>query len=437
MKNGIEKKLREALSEDGVRSGKDMGSILFRPAAAEVRTIVCSPSGLHDVVEIVRICREEKAPIFTSTDSYFPAGIASREGALVEFSRMARIERIDRKNLYAHVQRGVTFEQLTTELRKLGLRLMCPASATTDSVVESGINRAVMLGCARWPETQFSNLMVVLPDGRIHKTGSHALSEDAGDWKDEAGPHISKWYHASGDIFGIVVRATVQVFPVYESRRALAFGFADPDALLSFLKEVARKEVCEECLGGNARYFSRRLKRKTTSPWVAVVAFHAFTRLVEYQAGTVEKIAAEKGGKPLGWDGVEKDLDRPWPQLTPFAVSFHTLFRHVPFFSRIVDDAVKEHKYPADETGVFFVVTGFGRAIFCEYDFYAGGAGSEGLTNSLIPLLVGKGAFFDRPLGRAAEEVYSRAQGYLRMMRKIKEMVDPERMLNPGFPVPL
>ncbi len=51
--------------------------------------------------------------------------------------------------------------------------------------------------------------------------------------------------------------------------------------------------------------------------------------------------------------------------------------------------------------------------------------------------LLDEGAFFDNPEGKLAEELYARTGNYLNMMKRIKKLVDPKNLLNPGVPVPL
>ena len=46
-------------------------------------------------------------------------------------------------------------------------------------------------------------------------------------------------------------------------------------------------------------------------------------------------------------------------------------------------------------------------------------------------LLLEKGAYFDRPLGRIAEGFYAGNVAYLDQIRKVKHMMDPKRILNP------
>ncbi len=146
------------------------------------------------------------------------------------------------------------------------------------------MNRSIVLSAQKFPETQFSNLLVVLADGDIRKTGSHSLSEEIADWRDEPGPHISKWYHASKDIYGIVTRASILVYPNLEERDALVSGFTKMADMLSAMKEISRKELCIECIGMNRPYLKQLTGHDSNQyDWIMLAGFESTKKHVEFQ----------------------------------------------------------------------------------------------------------------------------------------------------------
>ena len=79
-----------------------------------------------------------------------------------------------------------------------------------------------------------------------------------------------------------------------------------------------------------------------------------------------------------------------------------------------------------------FVAHGYGRAAWCEFDYLEpyphDPAGTyEDVNNRLLE----KGAYFDRPLGRIAERFYAGNVAYLEQIKRVKNMMDPKRILNP------
>ena len=112
----------------------------------EPRNLVAAcPAETEEVQRIVEHCHASGVPIFTTYDTHFPEEVVSQTGVLLDFQRMNRIERIDSKNLCAHVQRGVTFEQLEEALAPEGLTALVPAAASTRSVVCHTVSRGMNL----------------------------------------------------------------------------------------------------------------------------------------------------------------------------------------------------------------------------------------------------------------------------------------------------
>jgi len=79
-----------------------------------------------------------------------------------------------------------------------------------------------------------------------------------------------------------------------------------------------------------------------------------------------------------------------------------------------------------------FVAHGYGRAAWCEFDYLEPHRNEMARTlEGVNDLLVEKGAYFDRPQGRTAERFYAGNVAYLEQIRRVKNMMDPKRILNP------
>ncbi|MDD5224511.1 MAG: FAD-dependent oxidoreductase, partial [bacterium] len=195
--------LQKIIGKDRVISRKDqVGSLFTRPVEASGLAVV-QPDKAEEVQKLLPWARENRISVYTKYSPYFPESVANAEGVAIDFQKMNQIERVDSLNLMAHVQRGVTFAQLQQVLEPLGLRVGVPVAGGSDSVMESLVNREVLKGAAKFPEVQVTNMKVVLADGRIHLTGSHALDEEMADWKEDGGPSFSRWYLASQDFYGV------------------------------------------------------------------------------------------------------------------------------------------------------------------------------------------------------------------------------------------
>jgi FAD/FMN-containing dehydrogenase len=412
----------------------------YLPSKKEPPNLVAAcPAETEEVRRIVEHCHAKVVPIFTTYDTYFPEEVASQTGVLLDFHRMNRIERIDSKNLCVHVQRGVTFEQLEEALAPEGLTALVPAGARTRSVVCHTVSRGMNLAASKYPEVQASNMKVVLQDGRIHLTGAHAISEETSDWKEDGGPNLSKWYLGADDIFGLVVRASVWIYPRFEGRSFTVYGFSDSGEALALLKELPRLDLTAECLVMNRTALAARLNASQESlpAWALVVGVEAFPELAAYRSRKVGEAVEAAGGRVLGVDlqsGLATVMQRPWYVENGAWTSYHTLFKRVPEFETILTRQLQKAAVVGESVGKTYIAHGLGRAVCCQYDFSGADANGTFVADLEIEL-ARAGAFYDRPQGRLAEHIYGTVPAYVSQIRRIKDTMDERRILNPGRPV--
>jgi len=431
------------VGEGGVRADQETVAAYFEAPPDYDDLVAVLPKSHDEVSRIAALASEQEIALNTLSDRTLSSAALPRRGAVLDFSRMDTIERLDHKNLMVHLQRGVTYEALGRALEGTGTKAMYPAAATTSSVACNALNNAIFRCATRYPELQFSNLYVILADGRLHKTGSHALSEEISDWRDEAGPHISKWYNGAGDIYGIMTRASALLYPRIEAREVRAYGFDRAGAAAAAMKEISRKEICQECLAMDRGYLAHVLGPALSGPapasWTLIVGHESFKAHVEFQQRTVDGIVGEHGGKPLGTlqEEIAAAMEVPWYAPDGRYLSYYTLFAHLETFDSVVEEGLERHGMNRDAASRILVSYGSGRALYCGWSLGKSSEDAAECFDDLQTALVEKGAFFERPLGAAARAVYERAGGYLEQMKRIKAMVDPHHILNPGQPVDL
>ncbi len=435
----VHARLAEIVGEDNLARDPARLTPYFTREVDPKGIAAASPATTEEVQGIVEVCHGTGTPIFTTYDTDFPEEVASLEGVLLDFSRLNRIERIDSKNLCVHIERGVTFEQLEEALAPEGLTALVPAAARTRSVVCHAVARGMNLAASKYPEVQASNLKVVLQDGRIHLTGGHAISEETSDWKEDGGPNLSKWYLGADDIFGLVVRASIWIYPRFEGRSFQLYGFTGSGEALALLKELPRLDLPAECLVMNRAALAARLDvpQEALPPWSLLVGVEAFPELADYRRRKVREAVEAAGGAVLDSQhqaGLPAVMQRPWYVENGAWTSYHTLFKRIPEFETILAQRMDKASVASDLVARTYIAHGLGRAVCCQYDF--SGAGCEGeLVQDLEVELARAGAYYDRPQGRLAEHVYGAVPAYVNQIRKIKDTVDERRIFNPGRPL--
>jgi hypothetical protein len=386
------------------------------------------PTSADEVSRIAKIASENSVSIFTAIDEKLNPSASAGKGLILDFSKLNKIEKMDTANLMVHMERGVTFKQLKDEAVAKGVKFMPPAVATSQYPVQNYLNRCIIIAAARFPETQLSNIKVVLADGRIHKTGSHMLGEEASDWRDEPGPHISKWYFGGDDVYGICVRGSALMFPNLESRKAVAYSFKSLGTALATVKEIARLELCQEAVVMNAPYYEGLCGGKAPGEYVALVGMEAFKELAEYQEKNVKSLSEAAGGK-LSKEGSEMALvkfDEPWFAQGAECVSYYTLFKDAEASRELALKNCKGANLPE-----LYVAYGTGRAVFSSFHLKGVGDAAGAATKTRLALFE-KGVMFDRPGEDISGALYAKTGNYFELMKKIKVTVDPKNILNTG-----
>jgi FAD/FMN-containing dehydrogenase len=437
---GIETKaLLEIMGKDRVISRKEqIGGLFARPVEAS-RLLAVQPDRAEEVQKLLPWAREHRVSVYTKYFQFFPESVAQAEGVAIDFQKMNQIERVDSRNLMAHVQRGVTFDQLRKVLDPLGFKVGVPVAGGSGSVVESLANREVIKGAAKYPEVQVTNMKVALADGRIHLTGSHAMNEEMADWKEDGGPSFSRWYLAAQDAFGVVCRASVYLYPKRESRKALVFGFAEMTGLLQALKKIPVLEIGTEYLGFDRRAFEKTFGAKADSPWVMVVGFEGRKKHVDWQMETVKELTQKYEGKVISSAPGEKIalyLDEAGMALSPLHLAFFTTFKRMAQMDELFGQLLKKGSggKPAD-LGRTLVSIDRGRAVYGIYDIFENGVSPEFIEEASRSLWKA-GAFFDLPQGKLAKEIYAQNSGLSHLLGKVKGLLDPQGTLNPQLSLP-
>jgi FAD/FMN-containing dehydrogenase len=378
---------------------------------------------------MIRLASKESTPLFTLKDAHFPEPFPEFGGIILDFARMNAVDGVDKRNLTAHIERGVTWESLGRELERHGLKTLLPAAATSPYVLDNMVSRVIMRSAARYPEVQVSNLRVLLADGRIHLTGSHALAEDGCDNKDDGGPNLSRWYIGAEDIYGIPVRGSIWIYPVTEATTHLCFGYDALAPAVTAIRNIPRKEVCDQAFVMNRRYVERLVPDLSVAapPWVVVLGCEGHPKHVDFQAEVCRHDALALGGRerPELSESLAGAFRSVWYR-PEHSHGFYTFLSRVSEFHDLVASRAGEG------LAELFVSHGYGRAAWCEFDHLEPYPSDlKGIFEDVDDRLLEKGAYFDRPLGKVAERFYAGNVAYLEQIRRVKNLMDPKRILNP------
>jgi FAD/FMN-containing dehydrogenase len=410
----------------------------------------------EEIQDLVSLAAEQGFSIYTVRGRFAPSSIRNMDGLLLDLSRMDGIIELDARNMKARIEAGVTYEQLSEAVEPEGLQVLLPISATSRSVLRSNIDRDVLLGGSSFRKSSISVFKAVLGNGEVWGSGTQQLgSEGRPDFGEDQGPQLSGAFSASEDVFGIPFQCTVYLYPKYEDRKVLLFGFAERQGALDFIKTVARREHCFQCAGADPAYWGALTGRDGLScventelfshwPWSVVLSLEHVKKLVDFLDGAVHEEASSFGGEPI--DGAPRELaaaalDEPWYRWDYDTMSgdSHVVdyFCYPRSAGEFFDTAGKAIGTPDGVAlGHVVVPVSFGGSMFCETVLYTR---PEDFRKAKEPALAAyravfeKGAVIDRPTGDLAAWMFQQADpGYNRVLRILKKQLDPCGVLNPG-----
>jgi D-lactate dehydrogenase (cytochrome) len=191
------------------------------PHAGHLPKAVVQPRTVEEVQRIMVLAQAHHVPItpFGAGTSLEGNAAAARGGLCIDLMLMDRILEIAPEDLLCVVEPGVTRERLNVELRNTGLFFPIDpgANASLGGMIAtraSGTN-AVRYGTMR--ENTLA-LKVVLPDGRLVKTGTRAR-------KSSAGYDLTHLFVGSEGTLGVTVEATLRLYGIPETVLAGVWPF--------------------------------------------------------------------------------------------------------------------------------------------------------------------------------------------------------------------
>jgi len=442
---------------------------------------VARPQNAEQVQEIVKWANRTVTPLIpvSSGPPHFRGDtIPSLGGVVVDLSRMKRIIRIDRRNRVAMVEPGISFAELQPELEKEGLRLpmpLCPRSSK--SVMGSCLEREpTTIPKYQWDISDpLLCTEVVFGTGDMFRTGSAAgpgtLEEQ---WasgqaqKNPLGPSQSDLFRiiqGSQGTMGIVTWASVKCELLPSIQKLFFVPAQSVEQLIDLTYRILRLRLGDELLLLNSFNLAALLRedadqiaalREVLPPWILIFCIAGYERLpqerIEYQEKDIMDVAQQFGVKPVsaisGVSGGEvlevlsKPSAEPYWKLR-FKGGCHDIFflstlDRTPEFIGDMHRMAEERGHPTTEIGVYIQPVMQGCACHFEFNLTCNPNSPKEmekvgtLFTDASETFVNMGGFFSRPYGPWADMAYGRCADTVIVLRKVKEIFDPNGVMNPG-----
>ena len=430
------------------RHGRDESSLNPIPPDA-----VCFPLSTEEVSTIVKLCGPYHTPVipFGAGTSLEGHVFAPHGGVSVDLSRMNNILRVSAEDLDCTVQAGVTRQQLDKHLRPMGLFFPVDpgADATIGGMASTGASgtNAVRYGTMR---ENILMLTVVLPDGEIITTGTRAR-------KSSAGYDLTHLFVGAEGTLGIITEVTLRIQGVPEAISVAVVSFSSFEAAVRAVTQVrqigvpiARIEFLDDLMVKIVNHFSHMT---LTEQPTLFLEFHGSNASVKDNAEQVGEIMREFGGSDFKWAVNQAERTALWTARhnTYYAALAYCPGRRsfgtdvcVPI-SRLAD-CIAETKRDLDDSFLVAPMVGhvgdgnFHVLMMIDPDSPKDHAEAERLNERLMHRALSMGGTISGEHGVGmGKQKYMHAQhgtGPLALMRSIKQMLDPDNLMNPGKMLP-
>jgi FAD/FMN-containing dehydrogenase len=271
---------------------------------AEMPGFIIRVGSKEEVQTIVRLANEHKIPIIpvgAMTSAYYET-VPSEGCIMLDFSRMNKIE-IDEELMTVSLGPGVTWGQAYRDLALKGYWVCNQASPGSVSIVGTASQAGMHMPFDKYPlifASYYSDLTigleVVLPTGELLVTGSAALPGAKPRIERAYGPGVAHVFLAAQGTLGIVVKQTLPLWRIPEVRHIVTGLFAHKNykGLANAMYRVMHDQFEGPIWVERVSAFH---DGPTRPEWELYVQLYGSKKIVEALRKVTEEIILEEGGK--------------------------------------------------------------------------------------------------------------------------------------------
>jgi len=409
---------------------------------------VARPSTAREVSEILVLANRERFPVVPRGAGTGMSGgsVPARGGLVLSLERMNRILEIDEENLIAVVEPGVITGDLQREVEKRGL-FYPPDPASHDfctiggNVAEcAGGLRAVKYGVTK---DYVLGLEVVLPTGEIIRTGGRTL-------KSVAGYDLTKLIVGSEGTLGIATTIILKLLPQPESVRTLSVLFDSIEAAAAAVSSIIAGRILPRALEfmdhAALRAVEKHLGEDISGGAKAmlIVEVDGPSTSTEREIERVADIAGRAGASRVNRAETEAERERLWKARRSLSPALYTIKpkkinedivvprSRIPDILREIGEIAKRHDllivnfgHAGDgniHTNIMIDEGNEPKAEIAVKEIFEAVLRMKGSISGEHGIGLSKAAYLPMELGPDA----------LKTMKRIKDALDPNNILNPG-----
>lgn len=416
--------------------------------------VAVMPQSAQEVAAVMEIARRHKVPVYPrgSGTNLSGGSVPLEKGIVLVTTKMNRILEIDADNLTATVEPGVIIQSLNDAVAPHGL-IYPPdpgtvATATMGgSVAEcSGGLRGLKYGVTKH---YVMGVQVVLADAKVARFGGKTV-------KNVTGYDMVKLFTGSEGTLGIITEITVRLIPAPQARRTMMATFERLEDAGEAVTDIVRQKVIPATLEIMDRVTVQTVENysraglPTDAEAILLIEVDGIPRVVEEEANTVIQVVEKHRGQ-VRMARDDKERDEIWQARR---MALPALAQLKP--TTVLEDATVPRSRITE-------MLKFLQQIAKKYKLTIGTFGHAGDGNLHPTILTdARDAEEMKRVHQAVDEIFKKALELggtlsgehgigvakkrfmawevgdtgLEVMTKIKKVLDPENLLNPGKVLP-
>ncbi len=409
---------------------------------------VARPASAEEISNILQLANRERFPVVPRGAGTGMSGgsVPVRGGVVLTFERMNRILEIDGDDLVAVVEPGVVTGDLQREVESRGL--FYPPDPASHKFCTMGGNVAECAGGLRAVKYGVTKdyvlgLDVVLPTGEIIRTGTRSA-------KSVAGYDLTKLMVGSEGTLGIATKIIVRLLPLPESVRTLSAFFSDVESAARAASSIIAGRILPRALelvdGAALRAVERYLKKDLSGSAGAMLLAEVDGPQEATDRGIrrVEELVRLAGATRVARAESESEREELWNARRAISPALYAIKpkkvnedivvprSKITAILHAIDGIAKLHGlmivnfgHAGDgniHTNIMIDETEAGKAELAVKEIFAAVLRLGGSISGEHGIGLSKAAYLPMELGPEA----------LGVMKKIKQTLDPNNILNPG-----
>jgi len=415
--------------------------------------ILVFPRTTEEVSKILRFANSRKIPVTTrGAGTSVVGGVLPRRGGIVlDMTKMDKINKVAVEDFYVVVEPGVILDKLNRVLFPHGLFFPPDTGSSSACTIggmaatnASGVH-AVKYGTTRdW----ILGLVVVLANGRVIKTGAPVF-------KTSSGYNLTHLFVGSEGTLGVVTELTLKLNPLPPSKATVSIFFDDVEKaskastsiMLAGVRPAAMELMDKTCIEVINEVFNLGLPK---AEGLLLVELDGHEKEVKKGIEEVVEICGKMEGKNMKWTTDPQKYEKIWEARKALVASLARLkegyvlvhFAEDPAFPLSeIRNAIKEFRKISEKYGITIATfghTGDGNlhpVMIVNPEDQEEWRKVKLVEKEFVDVLLKKGGTISAEHGIGMSKIPFAKTSLgtsLDVMKKIKEALDPNNILNPG-----